>query len=951
MLEVTAINRINQGKNTSKKNWGSSKSISNYFLEAKDDYYSKEGEYSSWQGKGAKSLGIENQSVNSKTFQELLEGKHNNQVLKKSSNRLALDFTFSAPKSISIQSLIGQDEKLIQAHENAVSKALETAENMAKARITNNKITTEINTSNLIIAKFRHETSRRKDPQLHTHALIMNMTQKENGEWAALVNDTLYKNKKLISAIYKSELAKSCIEMGYDIRQNKKNDTFELSHFSQEQLDQFSKRSQEIEHSLKEQGLTREDTNSKQRSKIALETRHSKDRNLDRKELFKEWEKQAKEAGINLHEIRKERTINKTKVKENKYKAENLINKSKAADEALKFAINSLSERQTVLESNILKHAALDHGFGQITLDDVDEAIQRALKKEGSLLKSEPIYTDGETKNMKGQNIYKTKSEWQKYYKENNLDQKSLDTKLYSDKWAFVAKEGLNIEKEILAIEKLNRGTVENKIKPELINNIISQYTLSQEQEKAVRNIVQSTDRFIASHGYAGVGKSYMTKVAKEIIEKNNGNVIALAPYGNQVKALQNEGMKAQTLASFLVAKDKKIDKNTVVFVDEAGVIPSKQMKKTMEIVKELGGRIVFLGDTAQTKAVEAGKPFDQLIKNGMQTSYVSTIQRQKDKELLHAVQLSALGKTKDSVEALKKQIITEKDHFKRHQILVNKYVALSQKDREKTLIVTGTNESRRDINQKVREALQIVGKGEKVTMLNRYDSTKEERKYARYYEKDMVIQPEQDYKQYGLKRGELYTIIDTGTIKKNQLTVKDKDGNQIIFNPRIINKLSLYQPEKNEIAIGDRIRITRNDKDLDVANGDQFFIKKITQDKIVLRGIKEEQQDVILNKNKPLYLSYAYATTVHSSQGMTCDRSFVNIDTKSNTTTNEVYYVAISRAKYETQIFTDDIDKLPKAISQKSMKTSALDFNWEKEINNNIKQEKHKTNSLEMGM
>ena len=704
MLEVTAINRINQGKNTSKKNWGSSKSISNYFLEAKDDYYSKEGEYSYWQGKGAKSLGIENQSVNSKTFQELLEGKHNNQVLKKSSNRLALDFTFSAPKSISIQSLIGQDEKLIQAHENAVSKALETAENMAKARITNNKITTEINTSNLIIAKFRHETSRRKDPQLHTHALIMNMTQKENGEWAALVNDTLYKNKKLISAIYKSELAKSCIEMGYDIRQNKKNDTFELSHFSQEQLDQFSKRSQEIEHSLKEQGLTREDTNSKQRSKIALETRHSKDRNLDRKELFKEWEKQAKEAGINLHEIRKERTINKTKVKENKYKAENLINKSKAADEALKFAINSLSERQTVLESNILKHAALDHGFGQITLDDVDEAIQRALKKEGSLLKSEPIYTDGETKNMKGQNIYKTKSEWQKYYKENNLDQKSLDTKLYSDKWAFVAKEGLNIEKEILAIEKLNRGTVENKIKPELINNIISQYTLSQEQEKAVRNIVQSTDRFIASHGYAGVGKSYMTKVAKEIIEKNNGNVIALAPYGNQVKALQNEGMKAQTLASFLVAKDKKIDKNTVVFVDEAGVIPSKQMKKTMEIVKELGGRIVFLGDTAQTKAVEAGKPFDQLIKNGMQTSYVSTIQRQKDKELLHAVQLSALGKTKDSVEALKKQIITEKDHFKRHQILVNKYVALSQKDREKTLIVTGTNESRRDINQKVRD-------------------------------------------------------------------------------------------------------------------------------------------------------------------------------------------------------------------------------------------------------
>ncbi len=69
-----------------------------------------------------------------------------------------------------------------------------------------------------------------------------------------------------------------------------------------------------------------------------------------------------------------------------------------------------------------------------------------------------------------------------------------------------------------------------------------------------------------------------------------------------------------------------------------------------MRVIRDAGARAVFLGDTKQTKAVEAGKPFEQLIKAGMETAYMKDIQRQKDPELLKAALNAAEGKIKASL-------------------------------------------------------------------------------------------------------------------------------------------------------------------------------------------------------------------------------------------------------------------------------------------------------------
>lgn len=946
MLEVTSINKRQTGsKSSQKKSWGTSQKVANYFLEAEDDYYSKEGDFSAWQGKGAATLGLEGKNVDAIVFQKLLHGKFKGTELKKPTTRMALDFTFKAPKSVSIQALVGQDKRLIEAHDKAVEAAMQVAEKMAKARITINKETSRIDTGNLVIAKFRHETSRKKDPLIHTHALVLNMTQRKDGEWVSLLNDTLFQNKKFISTVYKSEMAKQCAELGYDIRHDKKSDTFELAMFSKEQIEKFSNRSKEIEEALAEKGLTRETATRKEKIKASLETREKKDHNIDKKALFEEWKKRANDAGIETEYLQKTRLQSEKiekRIEGKEAQKTSIFGKERLADEAVRFAVNSLTERQTVIEANVIKHAALDHAIGKITLNDIDAAMARALRPEGYLLESEPLYSDGITKDLKGKDIYKTKAGWIEELITKGLSYKEAEKFitdriskeiLYSDKVSYTTKQAVITEKEILSMEKENRGSISNSINKNKVDTILSKYTLSAEQEAAVRNIAYTTNRFIGAHGYAGVGKSYMTKAAKEVLEENGFKTKALAPYGNQVKALQSEGMDAKTLASFLKAKEKGIDNKTVVFIDEAGVIPARQMNEVMKVIKENGARAVFLGDTSQTKAVEAGKPFDQLIKEGMETSYVSKIQRQKNEELLQAVQSAAEGKTVESLKRIDKNIHEIKEEKDRHQLLVQKYAALTQEERAKTLIVTGTNESRIDINKKVREALQIAGTGELYSTLNRYDSTREERKHSRYYDIGTIIQPEENYKKFGLVRGEIYKVVENGGVKENLLTVEDLKGNRFSFNPTIANKISLYKHEDQELAVGDRIRITRNDKTLDLANGDQFFIKGFTNEKMILESVTNPKRMVEIDKNKPLFVTHAYSTTVHSAQGMTCDRSLVNIDTKSLTTTWEVFYVAISRAKLECQIYTDNKELLPIAIAQKSIKTSALDLNWKKDL------------------
>src|SRR5919204_7016743 len=133
---------------------------------------------------------------------------------------------------------------------------------------------------------------------------------------------------------------------------------------------------------------------------------------------------------------------------------------------------------------------------------------------------------------------------------------------------------------------------------------------------------------------------------ARGLAEEHGHRMVALAPYATHVRALRGLGVEAKTLASFLAAREKGLDERTVLVIDEASTVPTRQMEQALKLAEQAGARVVLLGDTGQTKAIEAGRPFDQLQDAGMQTALMKEIQRQKDPALREAVGLAAKGET-----------------------------------------------------------------------------------------------------------------------------------------------------------------------------------------------------------------------------------------------------------------------------------------------------------------
>lgn len=920
MLNITTITRQNTGK------------VVNYYADSKDDYYAKDGTAMQWQGNGAEQLGLTG-DVDKDKFRQMLEGRVDGtnkarhvKTGDESKERLGYDLTFSAPKGVSLQALVHGDQRIIDAHDKAVTAALREAEMLAMGRSTLNKKTTVEHTEKLVMAKFRHETSRELDPELHTHGFVMNLTQTADGKWRALTNDGIINSLTHLGNVYKSELARELELAGYQLRHDK-NGTFDLAHFSRDQIEGFSQRGQQVEAQLEKQGLTRETATHAQKSAAALMTREEK-RDVDRAELHQSWVRRAGELGIDFENL-SWHGQSKDDIARNSRPSPQVEKPLEFhADKAMQFAIKHTTERNSIVSEKDLMSAAIKQGYGRLTVDDIRDARDRAIKS-GGLIEEVPVYKAGSAN--KKNDVALNRQEWinelvksgkSKEIAKQIVDRGIKQGRLVKQAPRFTTQIAQERERNIIKMEREGRGTIKHAYSREATNEFLETRSLKPEQRKAVDEILFTENRFMAVHGFAGTGKSYMTKSAAETLRMQGIHVTSLAPYGSQVKALQEEGLESRTLAAFLKAGDKKIGPDSVVFIDEAGVIPARQMQETMRVINEAGARAVFLGDTKQTKAVEAGKPLEQMINAGMQTSYMKDIQRQKNPELLKAALLAAEGHSSKSLAHIP-AIVQEGDKHERHHRIVKDYAAMSAEERSNALIITGTNESRRAINSGIQRELGLTGTGENYQLLNRLDTTQAERQHSKYYTEGSYIIPERDYSN-GLRRGEVYQVIDTGP--GNRLTVKDDQGENLSFSPARFSKLSVYSIEKTELAPGDQVRMTRNDAQLDVANGDRFKVKEVRENQILLENDKGRL--VTVDARKPMYMGLAYASTVHSAQGLTTDKVFINIDTKSLTTAKDVYYVAVTRARHEAIIYTDDAQKLGKAVSRESLKNAALEIN-----------------------
>ncbi|WP_080932681.1 MobF family relaxase [Xanthomonas albilineans] len=912
---------------------GANNYAASHYFASGDDYYTKEHS-GQWQGQGAEALGLQ-ANVDQAQFSRLLNGQlpngeriHATFNADENKKRMGIDLTFSAPKSVSMQALVGGDKRVLAAHDLAVTRAVQEVEKLAEARKKVAGKSSRERTGNMVVAKFRHEMSRAKDPQLHTHAVVLNMTQRSDRKWRALANEDIFRAQHEIGGIYMTELAKELRALGYEIRMVDDRGNFELDHISRKQIEAFSGRSKVIEEALQNQGKTRATATTLEKQVISLATRPRKDER-DREIIKQWWVEKSRELAIDYG-------ANSPVGNRSYLAAQSLPRSMTPAQAVVQYAIRHLTEREAVVTHGQLVATALHRAVGLTDSHGVKAEI-RKLVQQGALIEASQTYRLADKKDGQAH----TAEGWRSYVKElkgwNDAEARSYVRAaierggLVPTERRYTTHRALKREKAILAIERAGRGQLTPILTATAAVAALELHQLDGDQRAAIEAIVTSPNRFVGIQGDAGTGKTYTVEKAVEMIQQKGGGaegwrVLALAPYGNQVKALKNEGLDAHTLASFLHTKNKPIDGRTVVILDEAAVVGARQMEQVMRLVEQHGARMVLLGDTKQTEAIEAGKPFAQLQKAGMQTARIHKIQRQTDPELKKAVELAAAGRAGDSLAQLRhvEEIQAPTD---RRSTIVADYMRLPENERQQTLIVSGTNEARREINGKVREALDLLGKGRTFDTLTRVDMTQAQRRYAPSYQQGMVVQPERDYASMGLARGETYRVSEARP--GNVLVLVRPDQSTVEVNPRKVTQLSVYRQERSELAVGDTVRINRNNPSLDLTNGDRLRVAGVVGGIIKLESF--EQKDgrpakvIELPANKPLHMEYSYASTIHSAQGLTNQRALIEIDTKSRTTSMNLYYVAISRAREEARVYTNNRGGLPQAIARRFDKTTAL--------------------------
>src|SRR5271170_7284211 len=246
------------------------------FTSKDQNYWSQRGVIvGEWQGRLAAQLGLSG-AVSAEDFAKLSQGQHpetgeqlvrqrasyeyqgaDGKTIKTMEHRAGWDATFSAPKSVSLTALVGGDDRVRKAHREAVTLALNELERYTHARMGGNRPAET--TGQFVVAKFEHDTARPVDgyaaPQLHTHAVVFNMTERENGQIRALQERGFFDSQRYATAIYQSHLTYQLRILGYEIEPGRSGAP-EIKGFTQEYLDASSPRRKQIVEAVARSGFS-----------------------------------------------------------------------------------------------------------------------------------------------------------------------------------------------------------------------------------------------------------------------------------------------------------------------------------------------------------------------------------------------------------------------------------------------------------------------------------------------------------------------------------------------------------------------------------------------------------------------------------------------------------------------------------------------------------------------
>jgi conjugative relaxase-like TrwC/TraI family protein len=871
------------------------------FTAKEQNYWSQHGVTAGeWQGRLAEQFGLA-ETVSAEDFAKLSQGQHpqtgeqlvrqrasyeyqdaDGKTIKTMEHRAGWDATFSAPKSVSLTALVGGDERVREAHRKSVRVALDQLEHYTQARIGGNHPAET--TGKFIAAKFEHDTARPVDgyvaPQLHTHVVIFNMTERADGETRALQERGLFQSQQFATAIYQSELTHRVRQLGYEITTGRSGAP-EIKGYTQEYLDASSPRSQQIREYLE-----RTRRSGKEAAEIAAHATRDRKEIHSPREVMAAHRKLAADFGHQAEAVVRA-------AHERCQHQEKPVNSFERVRESVTFSRDKNFEREAVVDERALIRDGLRRGMGEITHAQVRANLDARVAS----------------------------GEFQIVERSQGIPGRQ-----------FTTAKTIEAEHEIL--RRMSEG--QNHVEPVLSRSqaiaVADHHQhLNRTQRSVVEDVLSSSDHIQGIQGFAGSGKTTTLAAIRGAAEGQGYQVEGFAPTSRAARQLNEAGIEAGTLQGFLVrtANSDLREQKHFYLVDESSLASTNQMR---EFLSRLGpnDRVLLIGDTRQHQGVEAGRPFEQLQEAGMRTARLDEIVRQKDPALKSVVELLATSQVSAALDALQQQGRMKEipNAEERVRTIAKSYV----ESPDNTLIVSPDNASRRELNVAVRQELKTNGSIAPQdhtfrVLVQRQDMTGAERSWASHYEINDVVRYTRGSKSIGIEAA-AYAAVAAINPAVNQLTVEKANGELATYDPRRLTGVSVYQETEREFSVGDRIQFTAPDKSLGVANRDMAAIEAIHPDGRLSARLDNNRQ-IEFNPNEHRHLDHGYAVTSHSSQGLTAERVLVHADTSvhPDLLNSRFAYVSISRARHEATLFTDDMAKLGPQLGADISKTSALDI------------------------
>lgn len=767
-------------------------------LAADDDYYANGEGAGRWFGQGADALDLAGQPVKPDDFKNLLHGySPAGEPLANNAgpaHRAGWDFTFSAPKSLSVLQAVSDEATraaIQEAHKKAIEAALSKIESDLMTARQGKGGKGNSQGVRLVAGVFDHATSRELDPQLHSHAFIMNLVQDADGNWRSADPQCAFKWKMALGAYYRAELAHRLHQLG--LKTERDGRSFAVSGVPAEVCKEFSRRSAQIEARAKElaaAGIT----GTKAKEIAALETRRAKE-SLPGDGLQVDWLARAEGAGFGPEQARA--LLSARHYDENKladlYREEFGVELDLAdAGEVATYGDELLTRdpKADIWWTPDPKPLDIDAVLGNLTAMD-------------STFKLEDVYrVIGEELQIRGGGAAAVEQAAEQILQDGRI------LRLAPDRWT--TWEMLRREAEAV---RLARGlaaaggfAVSSENRAAVLGS--EKYSTLNESQQAALDHVTASGRFAMIQGDAGTGKSHIMGAARLMWEAEGCSVLGCALAGKAAAELEaGAGIKSQTLDSLLIALDAgrvELSGKSVIVLDEAAMVGSVHYHRLLTHADAAGAKIVAVGDDKQLAAVAAGGIYRRLRADVGWARMDQTV-RHKLAWVREAAELAAAG---DFVGALNEyerngRLHTPDDRQTAMQQIASAYMNCAESYEQK-LLMAGT---RSEVGQLNDIAFDIAkARGE---LINEATITNADREEIRVAEGARILLGRNDKRSValfgadaeGVKNGQLGTVSSISYDSRGELwiTAQLDSGGTARFSPTLRERDGGYR----NIALG----------------------------------------------------------------------------------------------------------------------------------------------------